>query len=152
MSTVIHCDGLCEPKNPGGYACWGWIVTEGPHAQTQEWGCVAHGATATNNLAEYTAVGKALRWCVENGIQNPIIRSDSQLVVYQVMGEWRCTADRLIPLCQRAQVLLKQVNGRLEWVPRALNDVADDLTRTAYYAAMRGIRHSSELQKTLSTS
>lgn len=24
---TIHFDGLCEPKNPGGYACYGYIIT-----------------------------------------------------------------------------------------------------------------------------
>ena len=29
---VIFCDGLCEPVNPGGYACWAWLLSRYPAA------------------------------------------------------------------------------------------------------------------------
>jgi len=147
MNTTIHCDGLCEPKNPGGYACWAWVITDAP-PDTQkvfEWGCVASGKGATNNLAEYTAVGKALRYCYDHRIFNPTIRSDSQLVVYQITGDWTCNAPHLKPLHSRCQELLQAVNGRIVWIPREANQVADDYTREAYRFAQHGILHSSKM-------
>jgi hypothetical protein len=25
FSIVVYADGLCEPRNPEGYSCWGWL-------------------------------------------------------------------------------------------------------------------------------
>lgn len=138
MTITIHCDGLCEPRNPGGYACWAWIVTDPlpDMPPAQDFGCVAKGKQATNNLAEYTAVGKALRYCVDQGIFAPTIRTDSQLVVRQINGDWACNAEHLKPLMKRARALLNEVGGTLEWVPREQNEIADNLSRIAYQQAI----------------
>jgi ribonuclease HI len=143
MNVVIHCDGLCQPRNPGGYACWAWLVTEGPTAQ--DFGCVAHGKEATNNIAEYAAVENALRWCLERNIQRPILRTDSQLVVRQINGVYGCYSPRLIPLCERAQDLLDQTKGQLEWVSRDFNEAADALSRLAFGWAKKGIFHQADI-------
>ena len=143
MNIVIHCDGLCEPKNPGGYACWAWVVTEGTVAQ--DFGCVAHGPEATNNMAEYAAVEDALVWCITHQIRAPYLYTDSLLVANQVNGVWACHAPRLQSLCAWVQVLLEQTGATLEWVPREQNEVADALSRTAYYWARQGYFHAKDI-------
>jgi ribonuclease HI len=87
----------------------------------------------TNNEAEYYALLKALalaaeRWTdkttgkVLDGVGGILIRSDSQLVVNQVNGEWRVEDSKLIELSEEARDSIKKLGPvRLEWVPREEN-------------------------------
>jgi ribonuclease HI len=87
----------------------------------------------TNNEAEYYALLKALalakeRWAdkttgkVLDGVGEILIRSDSQLVVNQVNGEWRVEDSKLIELCEEARDSIKKLGSiKLEWVPREEN-------------------------------
>lgn len=149
---MIFCDGLCEPRNPGGYACWAWIAYSPKGARLrEESGCIGHGEGMTNNLAEYHAVLHALRYTrgrltmlAERGM-GVMVYSDSKLVIEQVKGTWRCNT----PALQR---LLSDIEGvmhffadagvplQFEWIPRAQNQAADQLTRMAYNQARRGSR------------
>src|SRR3989441_12688280 len=63
----------------------------------------------TNNEAEYYALLKALaliaeKWAdkttgrIQSGFGQILIRSDSQLVVYQVSGEWRVEDSKIIEM------------------------------------------------------
>lgn len=139
--VVVNCDGLCEPVNPGGTATYGFVARRGPELLTEDCGVVAKGPAATNNLAEYTAVIKALEWAVEAlATGEPVtIRTDSQLVVNQVNGEWAVPSPNIRPLCKAARLLLSKLcqghSARLEWVPRERNQEADRLTRAAYASA-----------------
>ena len=81
---IIYADGCCEPSNPGGYACWGWVAAEGGQEIASGSGCIGHGPSMTNNLAEYRAVIEALRWAYKQGVQGVAVKTDSQLVVKQV--------------------------------------------------------------------
>jgi ribonuclease HI len=87
----------------------------------------------TNNEAEYYALLKALalaaeRWAdkttgkVLSGVGEILIRSDSQLVVNQVNGEWRVEDSKLIELSEMARDSIEKLGGvKLEWVPRGEN-------------------------------
>ena len=139
--VVINCDGLCEPVNPGGIATYGFVARRGPELLAEDGGVVARGPAATNNLAEYTAVIKALEWARDNvpSGEPVVVRTDSQLVVNQVNGEWSVKSPKIWPLHKRAQLALAQLrrqhNVRVEWVPRESNEEADRLTRKAYAEA-----------------
>lgn len=77
----INCDGLCEPVNPGGTACYGWVAYLGKEKMAEDCGVICSGPEATNNLAEYTAIIKVLEWLLGNGLTGEKIelRSDSKL-------------------------------------------------------------------------
>ncbi len=87
----------------------------------------------TNNEAEYYALLKALalaadRWAdkttgkVLGGVGEILIRSDSQLVVNQVNGEWRVEDSKLIELSEEARDSITKLGAvKLEWVPREEN-------------------------------
>jgi ribonuclease HI len=87
----------------------------------------------TNNEAEYYALLKALalvgeRWAdkttgrIQGNIGEILIRSDSQLVVNQVNGEWRVEDSKLIELSEEAKDSIRKIGSvRLEWVPREEN-------------------------------
>jgi ribonuclease HI len=77
MQLTVNCDGLCEP-NPG-HAAWAWVAFSGNIEVASDRGCLK--GRQTNNVAEYTAVGKALRWLTENHVDASVrIVTDSQLV------------------------------------------------------------------------
>ncbi len=71
----------------------------------------------TNNEMEYEALIQALHL---SHVGDEIL-SDSQLVVNQVNGLWKVHEERLFPLCQEAQGLMKKKQCTLTWIPRAQN-------------------------------
>ena len=89
-------------------------------------------ALATNNVAEYTGLLAALRWAVANGIATLQIRSDSELLVKQMKGQYRVKNAGLQPLYEEAVALARQV-GRVtfEHVRREFNTDADRLANEA---------------------
>lgn len=136
---VVWADGLCEPVNPGGIACYGWIARRDGSVLSEGWGVVARGPEATNNVAEYHALIEALEWLLAAGHEGePVeIRSDSQLVVRQLSGEYAVRSGRIRPLYKRARRLLSRFRDiRLRWVPREENEEADLLSRRAYAEAL----------------
>jgi ribonuclease HI len=86
----------------------------------------------TNNVAEYTAVVRALALATELGAREVVMLLDSKLIVEQLAGRWRVKDSKLIPLWSAARATL---GGFDRWsaihVPRALNTVADRLANEA---------------------
>jgi probable phosphoglycerate mutase len=87
---------------------------------------------ATNNVAEYNGLLAALRYAVDHREPNVLIRSDSELLVKQMNGEYRVKNPGLQPLHQEARRLIGQL-GRVtfEHVRRAHNAGADRLANLA---------------------
>ena len=132
---VLYFDGLCEPKNPGGVATYGFVAKRGSEVICKGKGVVGAGFLGddvTNNVAEYTALIKGLECLAEKGIDKIKVRGDSQLVIKQLKGEYRVRSDRLRPLYERAKELLRKFDYELEWVPRRFNEEADRLSREAF--------------------
>jgi len=95
---------------------------------------------ATNNVAEYTALVKALEWLLANStISGKVeIKSDSQLVVKQLSGEYKVKAKRIIPLYKKVLLLRSKFKDiEIKWVPREENKEADRLTNKAYAKAVQ---------------
>lgn len=132
---VVNCDGLCEPRNPGGTATFGWVARRGGELLHQDCGVVAKGPRATNNLAEYTAIIEALRWLDGAGLSGEqiVVRSDSQLAIRQLEGSYDVRSRAILPLWRQAHSLAHRFGRlRFEWVRREANEEADALTRLAY--------------------
>lgn len=93
-----------------------------------------HGAlgVATNNVAEYNGLLAALRWAIDHGERDVRIRSDSELLVKQMRGEYRIKHPGLQPLAARARLLMMEL-GRVtfEHIPREQNKDADRLSNVA---------------------
>jgi len=87
---------------------------------------------ATNNVAEYSGLLAALRWAVDNGIGVLHVRSDSELLVKQMRGQYRVKNAGLQPLYEEAVRLTRKI-GRVtfEHVRRELNKDADRLANEA---------------------
>ena len=87
---------------------------------------------ATNNVAEYNGLLAALRWAAANGISTLHIRSDSELLVKQMKGQYRVKNPGLQPLYEEAAALARRI-GRVtfEHVRREFNKEADRLANEA---------------------
>lgn len=128
-------DGLCDP-NPGGVATYGFIIKRNGKKIDEGHGLAGTPKTpqATNNVAEYTGLIKALEWMRAHKIKDEIVvRGDSDLVIKQVKGEYKVKSALLAPLHGRVKELLEELPElRLEWVQREQNADADRLTNLAY--------------------
>lgn len=136
----IHFDGACEPKNPGGIATCGWVIYQDRKKITEGCKVVKQGKGATNNYAEWCALGLALRWLLDHkedecATQSISIIGDSKLVINQLAGKWECRADNLKPLKARCLEILDKLKFQARsarWVPREQNEEADVLSKRAY--------------------
>jgi len=93
---------------------------------------------ATNNVAEYRGLLAALEWALARGIRQVHVRSDSLLLVQQMLGKFKVKNQGLQPLHARATGLAKDI-GRVtfEHVGRSSNAHADRLANAAMDAGRR---------------
>jgi ribonuclease HI len=86
----------------------------------------------TNNLAEYEAVRKGMELLLEAGAEAVEIFRDSKLVISQLMEEYRCESESLLPLWLQCQELMAQFRYiNFYWIPRTQNSEANDLAQKA---------------------
>ena len=93
-----------------------------------------HGSLgmATNNVAEYHGLLAALTWAADHGVTSLDIRSDSELLVKQMIGTYRVKHPGLQPLHRQARQLAARVGRvRVQHVRRELNAEADRLANQA---------------------
>lgn len=93
---------------------------------------------ATNNVAEYRGLIAALEWTRAHGCRTIHIRSDSLLLVQQMLGNYKVRNDGLRPLHALARLLALEI-GRVtfEHVRRESNAHADRLANRAMDDAPR---------------
>jgi len=136
----VYFDGSCEP-NPKGIACYAFVVYRDGKKIYQESGlaCEPFSVYATNNVAEYMGLIKALEWLIasldqrEVERENIIIKGDSELIIKQMLGLYLARSARLRPLHLKASKLARRFkNIAFVWVPREKNRIADLLTQGAY--------------------
>ena len=140
---TLYFDGLCQPKNPGGVATYGFVVLCGNDVVYNGKGVVGEGDGMTNNVAEYNGIVKGLDYMMHKFKSlltgdHLTIRGDSKLVINQVDGLWKVKASNLRGFHSSATLLVKAMhdNGiivELEWVPRDDNQLADDQTNEAFH-------------------
>jgi ribonuclease HI len=84
---------------------------------------------ATNNVAEYNGLLAALRYALEHGYPDVRIKSDSELLVKQMRGEYKVKHQGLQPLHQQARALSSRLRRvTFEHVRREFNKEADRLS------------------------
>jgi ribonuclease HI len=93
--------------------------------------------TATNNVAEYRGLLAALEWARAHAVRELHVRSDSLLLVQQMLGRFKVKNEGLQPLHTKARALANAI-GRVtfEHVGRALNAHADRLANDAMDGAV----------------
>jgi len=86
----------------------------------------------TNNVAEYTAIIKALQAAKEISTKELTVFSDSELLVRQINGKYRVKSEQIRPLFKQAVELLSEFeNYKVRFVPRQKNQEADKLVNQA---------------------
>lgn len=87
---------------------------------------------ATNNVAEYRGLLAALTRLDRRGCRDAVIRSDSELLVRQMRGQYKVRHPSLQPLHREAAALVRRIGTvRFEHVPRSENAAADRLANAA---------------------
>jgi ribonuclease HI len=123
---ILHFDGGSK-GNPGqGYGSF-VLFRDGAERQRRH---VEFGPHMTNNEAEYESLiaglTNSLTWLQAQGLdpaqQTIEIRGDSQLVLSQIRGNWKCHEPRMAALRDRALALLRRFKKyTLAQVPRAMS-------------------------------
>src|SRR3712207_8935144 len=85
----VNFDGLCEPANPAGIPCYGFVVKkERATVSYREHGLVnsikPFSPQANSNAAEYGSAIRAMEWLVQNGYRSEEHTSELQSRQYLV--------------------------------------------------------------------
>ena len=95
----------------------------------------------TNNVAEYRALLLALERAEEAGADEVEIRSDSNLLVEQMRGNFKIRAEHLKPLLSEAVLRAKRFRSfTITHIPRDHNTRADRLANLGADASERSTR------------
>jgi ribonuclease HI len=117
----MHIDGASR-GNPG-RAAYAVVLARPGHAVVEEADVIG---TATNNVAEYTALLKGLELAHELGVTRLAVFSDSELMMKQMNGEYKVKHADMRPLYERACALrAKFAEVTLTHVRREQNKRAD---------------------------
>ena len=126
MEIVAYIDGGARGNpGPAGY---------GVRIERPDGGLVAEFAepigVATNNVAEYRGLLAALEWARAHDCHRVHLRSDSLLLVQQMLGNYRVKHPGLQPLYAQARLMANEL-GRVtfEHVRRESNAHADRLAK-----------------------
>lgn len=125
--VMVYTDGASR-GNPGPAAAAFVILVDG--VAVVEY-AEAIGST-TNNVAEYTALVRALKCCEQLAARRVTLHSDSELIVKQMLGEYKVKHQDMIPLYEEAQDLARRFHSFvIRHVRRADNAEADRLGNEA---------------------
>jgi ribonuclease HI len=122
----VYSDGASR-GNPGP-AAYGYVIyADGVEIRTGK----KFLGTATNNIAEYTAVLEAAKDVMLKDVAEINFFLDSELVVKQMRGEYKVRNAGLIPLKQELDLVLAGKKATFTHVPRNQNKLADKLANEA---------------------
>ncbi len=123
---VLYCDGASS-GNPGESGIGAVLLLEDKTYEISE-----HIGTATNNIAEYTALIKGLSRAKALKIKNLKIFLDSELIVKQIQGSYKVKSENLKALYHEALSHLKSFKSyTISHIPREQNKRADALAKKA---------------------
>ena len=126
-TPTMHIDGAAR-GNPGP-AAYAVVIARPGLPPVEEADTLG---TATNNVAEYTALVRGLELAAELGLKKLAVFSDSELLVKQMAGEYRVKHPDLLPLHAEASRLRRGFDRvTITHVRRAENARADALGNQA---------------------
>lgn len=130
MSEItIYTDGASR-GNPGQAGAGAVLLDAGGKVVGEV--CRYLGDEMTNNQAEYHALVLALKEAQRLGATRISIYADSELMVRQIMGEYRVKHEGIRPLYGEAMVLLRAFGSfSIAAIPREKNKRADKLANLA---------------------
>ena len=125
---IMNFDG-CSKGNPGLSGVGAVIYC----LDDEIWsGSLFLGKNATNNQSEYTGLIFGLQQAIDMDIKTLMVKGDSQLVINQMTGKYKCNSENIIELYKKAKELEKKFeNIYFVHVLRHLNKRADQLSNDA---------------------
>ena len=139
----LRFDGAATGGNPG-YGGGGWALYEYNERRYDGAAFIEKGGHqgqfgVTNNEAEYVGLILGLIDARQKGIDELLICGDSQLIIRQLKGEYEVRNPRLFALYNKAMDLLNGFSYVwMKWIPRGLNEVADQYAKDGSYRARYG--------------
>jgi ribonuclease HI len=141
---VVRCDGAAR-GNPGPASAGAVLLSlsrpdaRDPRAEPDA-SISDYLGIQTNNVAEYTAVVRAIALGLELGARRLELLLDSKLIVEQISGRWRVKDPKLRVLWAEALTLLRRLpdGWTAAHVPRAQNSLADAKCNEAIDRVMAG--------------
>lgn len=125
---AVYTDGGSR-GNPGPAAA-GFILAD-PNGNQLQAKALFLGQT-TNNVAEYTALIKALEAAKQIGAKRLTVFSDSELLVKQINGQYKVKSEQLRPLSRQAIDLTNEFEDcKVKHITRDKNKQADELVNQA---------------------
>jgi ribonuclease HI len=138
FDIIANIDGGAR-GNPGP-AAFGVVVRNGRGEIIAEWG--EYLGIQTNNVAEYSGLLAALDYAVREKHASVKVLSDSELLVRQMLGQYKVKNPSLKDLYERAQALARKLQRfSIEHVLRERNRDADRLVNEVLDNRGRG-RHT----------
>lgn len=131
MKLIVNVDGGAR-GNPGPAAI-GVVVRDADGEVLTDLGETI--GPASNNVAEYKALIRGIELAREMGADELEIRGDSELVVKQILGQYKVKHADMKPLHARAKELLADLTWSITHVRREQNAEADALVNQALDAA-----------------
>ena len=120
----------CSKGNPG-LAGAGAVIYNNENQEIWS-GSNFVGERATNNQAEYEGLILGLKKAIDLNIKYLLVKGDSQLVIQQMTGKYKCNSPNLIDLFENAKILETNFeNIEYNHVLRHLNKRADELSNQA---------------------
>lgn len=129
--AVIYSDGASS-GNPGPAGIGAVVIIDDKKKTISEFIGIA-----TNNVAEYTALLRALEMVKDKGVEEVEIYLDSELIVRQLKGIYKVKNEGLKPLFAKVKKLLEAFGAvEINHVPREMNKEADALSKKAIKSKM----------------
>jgi len=132
MVIEVFIDGLAGPGNPG-VGAYGFVIYQDKNKLCEGYECL--GEYGSNNFAEYCGLVAALHWILDKGLQDEeiVIKSDSMLLVNQMIGSWRVRGGFYVKKYMEARELVNHLPQiRFVWISREKNTEADALSKKAF--------------------
>lgn len=134
LAWTLRCDGGSR-GNPGPGAI-GYVLSDSAGREIEARG--EYLGVCTNNVAEYRSLISGLEAAARHGVRTLTVRMDSELVVRQMLGQYKVKNEGLKPLHAEARSAMMRVGVvRFESVPRDDNGRADGLVNEALDQALR---------------
>jgi ribonuclease HI len=128
-NKLIICTDGAARGNPGPAAIGATIKDEQGNLIA---GISRRLGVTTNNQAEYQAIIVALQQAISLGVRQVALKSDSELVVKQLKGQYRVKNKALQPQYRKVKQLIGSLEGfTISYIPREQNSEADRLANRA---------------------
>jgi phosphoribosylglycinamide formyltransferase-1 len=125
---TIYTDGGSR-GNPGPAAA-GFVLADSNGNQLQAKAMFL--SRTTNNVAEYTAIIKALQAAKQIGAKRLTLFSDSELLVKQINGQYKVKSEQIRPLFRQTINLINEFEDcKVKHITRNKNKQADELVNQA---------------------